>query len=99
MTLLIGTTVLIRLNKTGYAWMTGIPGIFMTVITMWAGAWLILNQYLPAGKVLLAALSAFVMALMAVVIVGVLRRWNVLLHMHTHVKDHYGLDVKQVVEE
>ena len=98
-TLLIGTTVLIRLNKTGYAWMTGIPGLAMTVITMWAGGWLVLNQYLPAGKVLLAVLSLLVMALMAVVIVGVLRCWCVLLRMDAHVKDRYGLDVKQVVEE
>lgn len=29
-TLLIGTTVLLRLNKTRYAWMTGIPGVLMT---------------------------------------------------------------------
>ena len=36
-TLLIGTTVLLRLNKTRYAWMTGIPGVLMTIITMWAG--------------------------------------------------------------
>ena len=50
MTLLIGTTVLLRLNKTRYAWMTGVPGILMTCITMWAGIWLVIYQYLPAGR-------------------------------------------------
>ncbi|MCI5851406.1 MAG: carbon starvation protein A [Sutterellaceae bacterium] len=98
-TLLIGTTVLMRLNKTRYCWMTGVPGVLMTFITMWAGVWLVMNQYLPGGKYLLAFLSVLVMVLMAFVIVGTLRRWNVLLHMHTHVKDAFGLDVKEVVEE
>ena len=98
-TLLIGTTVLLRLNKTKYAWMTGVPGILMTIITMWAGVWLVIYQYLPAGKMLLAFLSVLVMVLMAVVIVGVLRRWAVLLKMDTHVLDPYGVDVKEVVEE
>ncbi len=98
-TLLIGTTVLLRLNKTKYAWMTGVPGILMTIITMWAGVWLVMYQYLPAGKMLLAFLSVLVMVLMAVVIFGVLRRWAVLLKMDTHVLDPYGVDVKEVVEE
>ncbi len=98
-TLLIGTTVLLRLNKTKYAWMTGVPGILMTIITMWAGVWLVMYQYLPAGKMLLAFLSVLVMVLMAVVIFGVLRRWAVLLKMDAHVLDPYGVDVKEVVEE
>lgn len=98
-TLLIGTTVLLRLNKTRYAWMTGIPGVLMTIITMWAGVWLVVYQYLPAEKYLLAFLSCLVMVLMAVVIVGTLRRWSVLLKMDSHNKDAYGVDVKQIVEE
>ena len=98
-TLLIGTTVLLRLNKTRYAWMTGIPGVLMTIITMWAGVWLVVYQYLPAEKYLLAFLSCLVMVLMAVVIVGTLRRWFVLLKMDSHIKDAYGVDVKQIVEE
>lgn len=98
-TLLIGTTVLIRMNKTRYAWMTGAPGLLMTVITVWAGVWLVLYQYLPGGKYLLATLSVLVMVLMSVVIYGTLRRWVVLLKMDSHVKDPYGVDVKEVVEE
>ena len=98
-TLLIGTTVLLRLNKTRYAWMTGVPGLLMTVITMWAGIWLVIYQYLPAGQNLLAFLSCLVMLLMGVVMVGTLRRWMVLLNMKTLVKDPYGVEVKEVVEE
>ncbi len=98
-TLLIGTTVLLRLNKTRYAWMTGVPGILMTCSTMWAGSWLVSYQYLPAGQTLLAVLSCLVMLLMGIVMIGTLRRWMVLLNMHTLVKDPYGVPVKEIVEE
>lgn len=98
-TLLIGTTVLLRLNKTRYAWMTSVPGILMTCITMWAGIWLVIYQYLPAGQTLLAVLSCLVMLLMGIVMIGTLRRWMVLLNMHTLVKDPYGVPVKEIVEE
>lgn len=98
-TLLIGTTMLLRMNKVKYAWMTGIPGIFMTIITMWAGVWLIMYQYLPAGKNLLAFLSVFVMVLMAIVICGTLRRWILLIKEDHLEKDEYGVLVKHRVQE
>ena len=99
MTLLIGTTVIMRMNKVKYAWVTGAPGILMTIITFWAGLWLIFNQYLPNGQMLLAFLSALIMVLMLFVIIGVLRRWVALLNIHTTVKDSYGVEVKTIVEE
>ena len=98
-TLLIGTTVILRMNKTQYAWITGVPGVFMTIITFWAGIWLVVNQYLPAGQYLLAVLSVLVMFLMLFVIVGTVRRWIVLLGIHTPVKDEYGDEVKVLVAE
>ena len=98
-TLLIGTTVIIRLNHAKYAWMTGVPGIFMTIITFWAGIWLIINQYLPAGQYLLATLSVVVMVLMLFVIVGTLRRWVKLLGIEGTVTDAHGVQVKTLVEE
>ena len=98
-TLLIGTTVILRMNKTQYAWITGVPGVFMTIITFWAGIWLVVNQYLPAGQYLLAVLSGLVMFLMLFVIVGTVRRWIVLLGIHTTVKDEYGDEVKVLVAE
>ena len=98
-TLLIGTTVLLRMNKGKYAWMTGVPGLLMTVITIWAGIWLVVNQYLPNGQHLLATLSCVVMLLMAFVIFGTLRRWMVLINMKTLTRDQYGVEVKEVVEE
>lgn len=98
-TLLIGTTVLLRMNKGKYAFMTGIPGCFMTVITFWAGIWLCINQYLPTGKYLLVFLSVVVMVMMLFVILGTFRRWRVLLNMNTSVKDEYGDTYKEIVEE
>ena len=99
MTLLIGTTVIIRLNHAKYAWMTGIPGLFMTCITFWAGIWLIMNQYLPAKQYLLATLSVVVMVLMLFVIAGTLRRWIALLGIEGTVRDSHGVEVKALVEE
>ncbi len=98
-TLLIGTTVILRLNKTQYAWVTGVPGIFMTIITFWAGIWLVVNQYLPAKQYLLASLSGLVMVLMLFVIAGTLRRWAVLLGIRTTTRDAWGNEVKVLVEE
>ena len=98
-TLLIGTTVLLRMNKGKYAFMTGIPGVFMTIITFWAGIWLCINQYLPNGKYLLVFLSVLVMVMMLFVIIGTIRRWKVLLNMHTEVKDEFGDSYKEIVGE
>lgn len=98
-TLLIGTTVLLRMNKTKYAFMTGIPGIFMTFITFWAGIWLILYQYIPNGKYLLVFLSLLVMVMMLFVIFGTLRRWRVLLKENTVTKDSYGDEFKEIIPE
>lgn len=64
-TLLVGTAVLLRMNRRKYASLAEVPGIFMTVITFWAGIWLILYQYMPNGRYPLAFLSALVMVMMA----------------------------------
>ncbi len=98
-TLLIGTTMIIRMNKVKYAWITAVPGLFMTVITIWAGVWLIKNQYLPAQKYLLIFLSVLVMVMMGFVVVGTIRRWLVLLKENRLVRDSYGDEVKEVVQE
>ncbi len=98
-TLLIGTTVLLRMNKTRYALLTGIPGVFMTVITFWAGVWLILYQYLPGGRYLLVFLSLLVMTMMLFVILGTIRRWLKLLKEDRIVRDGYGDEFREIVPE
>ena len=98
-TLLIGTTVLLRMNKTRYALLTGIPGVFMTVITFWAGVWLILYQYLPGGRYLLVFFSLLVMTMMLFVILGTIRRWLKLLKEDRIVRDGYGDEFREIVPE
>lgn len=98
-TLLIGTTVILRMNKAKYAWVTGVPGVLMTFITFWAGIWLIVNQYLPAKQYLLVSLSILVMVLMVFVIFGTIKRWLELLSIRKTTKDAWGNEVKVCVEE
>ncbi|HEU6437661.1 MAG TPA: carbon starvation protein A [Nitratidesulfovibrio sp.] len=97
--LLIGTTMIIRMNKARYAWMTAIPGLSMVVITFWAGYLNVMDNYLPKGLYLLSTLAIIVMCLMAVVIVGTVKRWMQLLAIHKTVTDEDGDDVLEVVTE
>ena len=51
--LIVGTTMLIRMGKARYAWVTALPGIFMIPVTMTAGYLNINRNYLPKGMYLL----------------------------------------------
>ncbi len=97
--LLIGTTMIIRMNKAKYAWMTAVPGLSMVGITFWAGYLNVMNNYLPKGLYLLATLAIIVMCLMAVVIVGTVKRWMQLLAIQQTVTDEDGDEVLEVVTE
>jgi len=97
--LIIGTTIIIRLGNARYAWITAIPGLFMTFITMWAGYLNIMYNYLPKNQYLLAILSIVIMMLMVVVFVGAFRKWFELLQVKTLVVDPYGQKVLQIVQE
>jgi carbon starvation protein len=97
--LIIGTTMLIRMNKAKYAWTTAVPGLAMTCVTMYAGYLNIVINYLPNQLYLLTALACIVMVLMAIVIVCAVRRWAELLSMKKPVTDPYGDVVLEVVGE
>jgi carbon starvation protein len=97
--LIICTTMLIRMNKAKYAWLTAVPGIAMAFITMYAGYLNIFNNYLPGGKYLLATLGGMVMVLMVIVFIGAIMRWRELLAIKTTTKDEYGETVLTVAEE
>lgn len=60
--LIVGTTMLIRLGKAKYAWITAVPGFFMIPVTMSAGWLNITGNYLPklqnANKAIDAAVAA-----------------------------------------
>ena len=97
--LIIGTTMIIRMGKKKYAWITAVPGIFMAVTTMYAGYLNITTNYIPKEKYLLAVLSVIIMALVAIVLVSAFMRWNELLRIQKPVTDPHGDLVLEVVEE
>ena len=97
--LIICTTMLIRLGKARYAWITAMPGIFMIPVTMSAGYLNITKNYLPKGLILLAVLSVVLMILMAIVFIEAFRKWYELLRVKKTVPDQYGDAVLLVVEE
>ena len=88
--LIIVTSMLIRMGKAKYMWVTAAPGIFLAFVTMYAGYLNVTTVYLPKKLYLLATLAIVVMILMVVVIVGTFRRWNELLKIKERVKDVWG---------
>lgn len=97
--LIIGTTMLIRMGKAKYAWITAVPGVILACITMYAGFLLTTGTYIPQGKTLLATMSIIIMMLMAVLIFSAFRRWYALLNTSTRVTDAHGDLVIAEVEE
>jgi carbon starvation protein len=96
--LIIVTTMLIRMGKAKYMWVTAIPGIFLAFVTMYAGYLNVTVVYLPKQLYLLAALASIVMAMMVVVFVGTIKRWFELLQVKERVKDVWGESVISPIE-
>lgn len=96
--LIVCTTMLIRLNRGKYALCSAIPGIFMALITFWAGYEQIKNVYMPASQYLLATLAFLAMVLMLIVFIGAFRRWYRLMNINGAEIDFYGETVKEQIE-
>jgi len=97
--LIICTTMLIRMGKARYAWVSAVPGIFMIPVTMTAGYLNVTTNYLPKGDWLKVVLSVALMILMALVFIEAFRKWFQLLQIKQLVKDKYGEPVLAEVEE
>jgi carbon starvation protein len=97
--LIICTTMLIRMNKAKYAWITAVPGIFMACITVWAGYLQITGVYIPQGKMVLTILGCTILLLMILVFIGAIKRWFELLKIRTTTIDEYGETVRTIVAE
>ena len=97
--LIVCTTMLLRLNRGRYALASAIPGIFMVIVTFWAGWLQVTEQYLPRQQYLLAVLGAAVMLLMTVVLAGAFAKWYRLIKTKTLQTDAYGESVKLKVVE
>jgi len=91
--LIVGTTMLIRLGKARYAWVTGVPGLLVYPMVMWAGYLNVTGNYLPKGLLLLACLSIVLMFLITVVFVATFVRWYSLLKIEGTVTDPNGDEV------
>jgi carbon starvation protein len=77
--LIITSTMLVRLGKKKYIWITLLPGMAMGAITLWAGYINITVNYLPNHFYLLAALSALIMLLIFIIIICAGKRMHDLL--------------------
>ena len=88
--LIVGTTMIIRLGKARYAWVTAVPGIFMIPVTMTAGYQNITMNYLPKGNYLLTGMSAVLMVLMTIVFIEAFWKWYELLQIREQVRDPHG---------
>jgi carbon starvation protein len=97
--LIICTTMLIRMGKARYAWVSAVPGLLMIPVTMTAGYLNIVNNYWPKQDWLKVGLSVTLMILMALVFVEAFRKWFELLRVKSLVKDRYGELVLADVEE
>ena len=97
--LIVCTTMLLRMNRGKYALCTAIPGVFMAIITFWAGYLQIKDNYLPNEKYLLTTLAIVAMSLMLLVFIGAFRKWIKLIKTKTSVVDMYGESVKELVDE
>lgn len=97
--LIVCTTMLLRMNRGIYSLCTAIPGLFMAIITFWAGYIQITTSYIPNGQYLLSTLAAIAMVLMLLVFIGAFRKWIALIRTKTTTIDEHGEVVKEVVEE
>ncbi|TWH51594.1 carbon starvation protein A [Sporomusa sp. KB1] len=75
MALTIGTTMLLRMGKAKYLWVTLIPLCFMLVTAMTAGFYNIFEFYVPKAQWLLAGASVVMMILIVFVIVDAVKVW------------------------
>ena len=97
--LIVCTTMLLRLNRGRYALCSAIPGIFMSVITYWAGYIQVVDIYIPNGQYMLASLAVLALVLMSIVFVAAFRKWFQLMSMPADKVDEYGETVKVLVEK
>ena len=97
--LIVGTTMLIRLGKARYAWVTAGPGLIVYPMVMWAGYMNITVNYLPKELYLLATMSIVLMVLITAVFIAAFLRWGALLKIESKVTDPFGDKVLALVSD
>lgn len=97
--LIIVSTMLVRLDRKRYIWITLVPGILMAAITLWAGYINITVSYLPQKLYLLAFLCGLIMLLIVIIIVSAGVKIKRLLRIKDTVTDNWGDRVLIKVED
>jgi carbon starvation protein len=88
--LIVSTTMLIRMGRAKYAWITAVPALFMIPVVMTAGYLNVMNNFLPAKDWLKVTLSITLMILMTVVFIEAFWKWFELLKKKDMVRDAHG---------
>ena len=88
--LIIVSTMLVRLGRRKYLWVTLPPGIAMAIITLWAGYINITVNYLPQKLYLLAFLCGLIMLLIFIIMVSAGVRMGRLLSVEEPEPDSWG---------
>ncbi|MGB9821873.1 carbon starvation CstA family protein [Thermodesulfovibrio sp.] len=83
MALAIVTTLLLRMGKAKYIWVTAVPMAFLLVTTIVAGYQNIVNNYLPKHNYLLAVLSAVMIVMVILIVADSIRVWVSILRGKT----------------
>jgi carbon starvation protein len=96
--LIICTTMLIRMGKARYMWVTAVPGVLLGFIVMYAGYLTVTNVFIPKGLYLLATMATIVMVMMVIVFVASIRKWFELLAIKERVVDIWGDSVISPME-
>ncbi|MEI6153243.1 MAG: carbon starvation protein A [Deltaproteobacteria bacterium] len=97
--LIIVSTMLVRLGRKKYIWITLIPGIVMAIITLWAGYINITVNYLPQNLYLLAFLCGLIMFLIIIIMASAGVKIIKLLRIKDMVTDNWGDHVLAKVED
>ncbi|MGE5396617.1 MAG: carbon starvation protein A [Chitinophagales bacterium] len=77
--LAVGTTMIIRMGRSRYLWVTLVPLTFISVTAITAGYQNIIINYLPQKNYLLAGISALLILMVIAIIIHSLRKWIGLL--------------------
>ena len=98
MTLAVGTTVIMRLGRKRYAWVTGIPCILMAIVAIAADFENVFNSYIPAGKWILVAFSAAMFLMILIVLVEAVRSWIRLSSMPQDYRTQAEIEAESLVK-
>ena len=98
MTLAVGTTVIMRLGRKRYAWVTGIPCILMAIVAIAADYENVFYSYVPAGKWILVAFSAAMFLMILIVLVEAIRSWIRLSSMPQDYRTQTEIEAESLVK-